>query len=54
MFVQNCAVDRGEELRPPGGGVVHPVRCATCEADVGVMDKRDEVFHFYDVIPSSG
>mmetsp|Transcript_40253 Transcript_40253/g.98891 ORF Transcript_40253/g.98891 Transcript_40253/m.98891 type:complete len:348 (+) Transcript_40253:2-1045(+) len=55
MFVQNCSVDTQEELRPNNdhAGAVHPVRCASCKAEVGVMDK-EEVFHFYDVIPSHG
>ena len=32
---------------------LYPVRCKSCQAEVGVMDE-DEVFHFFDVLPSNG
>mmetsp|Transcript_53081 Transcript_53081/g.77821 ORF Transcript_53081/g.77821 Transcript_53081/m.77821 type:complete len:81 (+) Transcript_53081:132-374(+) len=62
MFVQNCQVLRTQRLRPTEGahdemgavhGILYPVRCKLCEAEVGVMD-QDQVFHFFDVIPSNG
>lgn len=43
---------------PPSGPVgadeevFHPVRCAVCATDVGVVDE-DEVYHFVDVAPSN-
>eukprot|EP00271_Cylindrocystis_brebissonii_P002819 TRINITY_DN13600_c0_g1_i1.p1 TRINITY_DN13600_c0_g1~~TRINITY_DN13600_c0_g1_i1.p1 ORF type:complete len:164 (-),score=27.31 TRINITY_DN13600_c0_g1_i1:533-1024(-) len=35
----------------PTSDVFHPVKCAECSTDVAVFDS-DEVFHFYNVIPS--
>ena len=59
MFVQNCQVQRTERLRDPAAApgdsssFLYPVRCKSCQAEVGVMDE-DEVFHFFDVLPSNG
>jgi hypothetical protein len=52
MFAQNCEVVRTETLEVDGD-TFHPVRCAHCRADIAVLD-TDEVFHFFDVIPSNG
>ena len=31
--------------------IYHPVRCESCQTEVGVFDE-DEVYHFYNVLPS--
>ncbi len=62
MFVQNCvvrAVDAMASSRSGGGAgeeeeeedVVAPVDCGHCGASVGVQDS-DEVYHFFNVVPS--
>ena len=68
MFVMNCRVETSETLkykkkkkkRDRKGvpdktmveyDVYNPVKCAGCDTEVGVYDS-DEVFHFYNVLPS--
>eukprot|EP00026_Physarum_polycephalum_P019636 Phypoly_transcript_21751.p1 GENE.Phypoly_transcript_21751~~Phypoly_transcript_21751.p1 ORF type:complete len:170 (+),score=27.29 Phypoly_transcript_21751:70-579(+) len=65
MFVVNCEVDtnqilkfgKGEKMRrvkafdPNQDEVYHPTTCTGCNTEVAVMDK-DEVYHFFNVIPS--
>lgn len=34
-------------------GAYHPVACATCGTDVGVVDPQDGVYIFYNVFPSN-
>ncbi len=54
MFVQNCKVLMGQQVRPLEGdeesGPYHPVLCADCNTHIGVRD-REEVYHFFNVIP---
>jgi hypothetical protein len=33
-------------------GSYHPVRCAECNTEIAVIDS-DEVFHFFNVLPSA-
>ncbi len=68
MFVVNCTVSRGQKLKFPltksgrkqAGGTVkevsddeefYPVRCDVCSTEVAMFDK-DEVYHFFNVVPS--
>ncbi len=34
------------------GDVFHPVHCAECDTEVGVMGAADEVVHFFNVLAS--
>ena len=57
MFGRNCKVDDAVALRAqsaaiPQGDVYQPVRCATCNTQVGVQDS-DEVYHFVHVVASN-
>lgn len=36
----------------PNAEIFHPVCCSVCSTEVGVYDK-DEVYHFFNVIPSN-
>lgn len=38
--------------REKKGAVYHPVCCEVCSTEVGVFDE-DEVYHFFNVIPSN-
>lgn len=65
MFVVNCEVDKnqilkfgkGEKMRkskifdPIQDEIYHPTTCTGCNTEVAVMD-RDEVYHFFNIIPS--
>ena len=59
MFVQNCRVNWNERLRygqpaeRQAAEVYQPVGCAQCGTEIGVLD-ADEVYHFFNVIPSYG
>lgn len=67
MFVFNCKIKEievrhAEKVKPMNteecsNGVVNdellwPVCCAVCDTKLGVFDK-DEVYHFFDVLPSN-
>ena len=43
--------DTPMESAAPEYDVYHPVRCGSCQTEVGVYDE-DEVYHFYNVLPS--
>ena len=52
MFVQNCQVSTTQRVRAAEDGeTFQPIMCSTCGTEVGVMD-RDQVFHFFHVLPS--
>lgn len=34
-------------------GACHPVSCAVCETEVGVLDPLEELYIFYNVFPSN-
>ncbi|CAN0909040.1 E2F-associated phosphoprotein [Linum grandiflorum] len=57
MFVVNCKVSSDDmQVEQPGddvGGcsVRQVVSCSVCSVEVGVLDE-EEVYHFFDVIPS--
>lgn len=42
--------ESGPDLQEGDG--YHPVRCAECNTEVAVVD-TDEVFHFFNVLPSA-
>lgn len=66
MFVTNCSIRRDQILRQPKQKprksrrrvdaekdvVFYPVCCSVCSTEVGVFDE-DEIYHFFDVIPSN-
>ncbi|XP_020263604.1 E2F-associated phosphoprotein isoform X2 [Asparagus officinalis] len=66
MFVTNCSIRRDQILRQPKQKprmsrrrvdaekdvVFYPVCCSVCATEVGVFDE-DEIYHFFDVIPSN-
>ncbi|KAF8389558.1 hypothetical protein HHK36_024074 [Tetracentron sinense] len=44
--------DSGEsEAGPEGGETFRPVCCSVCSTEVGIIDE-DEVYHFFNVLPS--
>ena len=50
--MNNCKVVRDMQLETETAGEAYcPVHCATCDADIGVMD-QDDIYHFFHVIPS--
>ncbi|KAI3499071.1 hypothetical protein L1887_34864 [Cichorium endivia] len=65
IFVLNCKIKKGQVSNKgslkrkrvrKGGGLIDgesfsPVCCSVCETEVGVIDD-DEVYHFYNVLPS--
>mmetsp|Transcript_42273 Transcript_42273/g.72802 ORF Transcript_42273/g.72802 Transcript_42273/m.72802 type:complete len:161 (+) Transcript_42273:78-560(+) len=56
MFVSNCVtkLDESFEVSDPAPGEVYrPVACAGCGAVVAALEPREEVYHFFNVIPSS-
>jgi len=63
IFAMNVAVEDASALVRGGGGKrgsdenererYREVKCASCGVVVGVMDE-DEVYHFFNVIPSQG
>ena len=40
------------EPEQDGSGPYHPVQCTICSTEVAVYDK-DEIFHFFNVLPSA-
>ncbi|KMZ75246.1 E2F-associated phosphoprotein [Zostera marina] len=55
MFVFNCKikeieVKHAENAKPEE--LLWPVCCAVCDTKLGVFD-QDEVYHFFDVLPSN-
>ena len=60
MFVQHCRVITEQKLELEGGGAgpappesLHPVHCAKCGTEVGVLDE-DEIYHFFSALPAEG
>uniref|UniRef100_A0A7S1AXG4 E2F-associated phosphoprotein n=1 Tax=Noctiluca scintillans TaxID=2966 RepID=A0A7S1AXG4_NOCSC len=52
--VRNCTVDRGAPLLPKGSDTTYfPVRCAACNADVGLVDDQD-MYILFQVLESLG
>ena len=45
------SADSMAETGPSGGEIFKPVCCSVCSMKVGVIDK-DEVYHFFNVLPS--
>ncbi|GAV72273.1 Eapp_C domain-containing protein [Cephalotus follicularis] len=43
--------ESNETAAPVGGETFKPVCCSVCSTEVGVIDE-DEVYHFYNVLPS--
>lgn len=66
MFVVNCHTDRDKPYDPNKGQGRRSKRakapaeqyltvvCDVCGTDVGVQDTEDELYHFFNVIPSNG
>ncbi|KAL6069198.1 E2F-associated phosphoprotein [Balamuthia mandrillaris] len=63
MFVtEDCTVDKTKVLRYPPSApeegrqeeeTYWPVHCRICDAEVGVLDTKEEIYHFYNIIPGS-
>ncbi|KAL4585290.1 hypothetical protein LXL04_009906 [Taraxacum kok-saghyz] len=64
IFVLNCKIKKGQvsdkgslkrkrfgKMNGGGSESFNPVCCSVCETEVGVIDE-DEVYHFYNVLPS--
>ncbi|XP_042435488.1 E2F-associated phosphoprotein-like [Zingiber officinale] len=45
-------ISTGSDEGTPNDEIFHPVCCSVCSTEVGVYDK-DEVYHFFNVIPSN-
>ena len=54
MFVQSCRVDTETVLTYDGSvpEEYNPVYCKECGTQVGVFSVQEEIYHFYNVIPS--
>ena len=58
MFVKNCRVDEetvltyDAEAEGEGPEEYNPVYCGECGTQVGVFSPKDEIYHFFNVIPS--
>jgi len=54
IFVRNVAVDKEQVREYPGDSNSYfPVFCSSCATEVAVLDPQDNVYHFFNVLPSS-
>ena len=42
-----------QQQQEQSGGVCHPVACAACSEEVGVLDVAEELYHFLTAFPSN-